>query len=78
MHAVNSTLAAGKPLLAMRFEEHVMREPNVSGNTYLINKGAIPLNRTTDLKTLFGRIAPVSSVEEERELPKNEQLSLFD
>ena len=78
MHAVKSTLAAGKPLLAMRFEDHVMRQPNVSGNPYLISKGAIPLNRTTDLKSLFGRIAPVTSVENRSEEPKNEQLSLFD
>ena len=78
MHAVNSTLAAGKPLLAMRFDDNVMRLPNVAGNAFLIGKGAIPLNRTTDLKALFNRIAPASRVEGGSEHKKNEQLSLFD
>lgn len=76
MHAVNSTLAAGKPLLAMRYEDHVMRHPNASGNAYLISKGAIPLNKNTDLKALFDRLAPSEMCENSHN--ENEQLSLFD
>lgn len=78
MHAVNSTLAAGKPLLAMRFEDHVMNHTSSAGNVFLINKGAHPLYKNTDLKALFDKIAPISSDTKEVCPVVNEQLSLFD
>lgn len=78
MHAVNSTLASRKPLLAMRFEDHVMKQPSATGNEFLINKGALPLYKNTDLKALFDKIAPISSGTTDVCPMVNEQLSLFD
>ena len=78
MHAVNSTLAAGKPLLAMRFEDHVMNHTSAAGNAFLINKGAHPLYKNTDLKALFDKIAPISSDTKDVCPMVNERLSLFD
>lgn len=78
MHAVRATQASAKPLLAIRYSDEVMAHRNVCGNAFLHAKGAIPVNKTTDvatlMKTLTGHPTNVHLV---TEVKNPEQLTLF-
>ena len=73
MHAVRATQASAKPLLAIRYSDDVMAHRNVCGNAFLHTKGAIAVNKTTDVAALIRNLYAHS----ETEVRTPEQLTLF-